>query len=204
MRIVTAQELESWLESGEVVEKDARGPKVVRLQDERLLKIFRPRRRFWLARLIPQANQFAANAKQLAALGVVAPQIEEYFWLNRRLAVSGCLYIPLPGCSLDQLYKRSRSDFIELLPALGSFIYSLHQSGIYFRSLHLGNVLHLPGGGFGLIDFLDMRFYRRPLPKPLVRRNLRHLQGYLQRSHIQDFPWNTLLAAYGQAGSAAK
>ncbi|MEE4465231.1 toluene tolerance protein, partial [Azotobacter chroococcum] len=44
MRIVSAQELEKWLESGRVLEKDARGPKVVALDDGRFLKIFHTRR----------------------------------------------------------------------------------------------------------------------------------------------------------------
>ncbi|MOA54984.1 hypothetical protein D3C78_1786940 [compost metagenome] len=57
-------------------------------------------------------------------------------------------------------------------------------------------MLRLPDGGFGLIDFLDLRCKRGPLSPRLVRRNLRHLQGYLQRSRISDFPWQALLQAY--------
>jgi len=40
MRIVTAQELENWLTSGKVLEKDVRGPKVVALGNGLFLKIF--------------------------------------------------------------------------------------------------------------------------------------------------------------------
>ena len=203
MRIVAANEWQEWLDQGVVLEQDSRGPKVICLKDERLLKIFRPRRRLWLARLTPQASQFAENAAQLASRGVAVPHIEECLWLDKKLAVSGCLYAPLPGDSLDRLYRQSRADFLELLPALGAFIRSLHQRGVYFRSLHLGNVLYLPDGGFGLIDFLDIRFIRRPLPAALVRRNLQHLRGYLERSKISDFPWDTLLAAYEQAAAPA-
>ena len=32
MRIVTAQELESWLASGKVLEKDAKGPKATKVR----------------------------------------------------------------------------------------------------------------------------------------------------------------------------
>ncbi|WP_455230089.1 toluene tolerance protein [Geopseudomonas aromaticivorans] len=198
MRIVTANEWQQWLEQGEVLERDGRGPKVLRLTDGRLLKIFRPRRRLWLARLMPQARRFAANAELLQARQVRAPHVGECFWLDRALAVSACLYQPLPGVSLDRLYHQSREEFDALLPELAAFIHSLHQRGIYFRSLHLGNVLRLPDGGFGLIDFLDLRCKRGPLSPRLVRRNLRHLQGYLQRSKISDFPWQGLLQAYAQ------
>lgn len=202
MRIVTANEWQQWQDQGEVIERDGRGPKVVRLSDDRLLKIFRPRRRLWLARLTPQACRFAGNAAGLQARGVSVPIVGECFWIDRPQAVSACIYQPLPGVSLDRLYRQSREQFDALLPALAAFIHSLHRRGIYFRSLHLGNVLLLPGGGFGLIDFLDLRFKRGPLGRGLVRRNLAHLQGYLQRSRIDDFPWQVLMAAYKRAASA--
>ena len=44
MEIVSANQLEDWVTHGEVLEKDSRGVKVVRLADGRLLKIFRRRR----------------------------------------------------------------------------------------------------------------------------------------------------------------
>lgn len=53
----------------------------------------------------------------------------------------------------------------------------LHRKGIYFRSLHLGNVILTPNGEFGLIDFSDMRIYPWPLPKFMRVRNIRRLRG---------------------------
>ncbi|CDM39096.1 toluene tolerance protein, putative [Ectopseudomonas oleovorans] len=202
MRIVPANELQQWLTQGEVLEKDARGPKVLRQTDGQLLKIFRPRRRLWLARLRPAAQRFASNAERLADRNITTPQISECLWLDPSQAVSACLYSPLPGISLDQLYRRARQEFDALLPELADFIHTLHQRGIYFRSLHLGNILRLPDGGFGLIDFLDMRFKRGPLSARLARRNLEHLRGYLHRSQIADFPWKRLLQAYERQPAA--
>ena len=199
MRIVSAQELESWLASGRILEQDGRGPKVVALPDGQLLKIFRPRRRLWLARLRPQAQRFAENASKLRTLGIEAPRIGEQGWIDHSAAVSFCLYQPLPGQSLDKLFLHERQRFMQLLPALARFIRELHSKGIYFRSLHLGNILLLPEGGFGLIDFLDLRIKRQPLGPALARRNLQHLHGYLQRSRIEDFPWRELLNLYQQA-----
>ena len=204
MRIVPANELQQWLDQGEVLERDGRGPKVLRQPDGQLLKIFRPRRRLWLARLRPAAQRFAGNAERLAERSIAVPLVSECMWLDKAHAVSACLYAPLPGRSLDQLYRHVRQEFDELLPELADFIHTLHQRGIYFRSLHLGNILRLPEGGFGLIDFLDMRFKRGPLSARLARRNLQHLQGYLRRSRIEDFPWQRLLQAYGRPLSASR
>lgn len=149
MRIVTAQELESWLASGKVLEKDARGPKVIALANGLFLKIFHTRRQPWLARLRPAAMRFANNAERLRRADVPVPEVVELLWLDRQAGLSACLYRPLPGQSIEQLYRQTPQQTAQLLPSLASFIYQLHRRGIYFRSLHLGNILLLPDGGHG-------------------------------------------------------
>ena len=197
MRIVSANELQNWLSTGEVLERDSHGPKVVRLTDGSFLKIFRSRRPL-LARWRPEAQRFVRNAERLQAMGIATPQIIECAWLERDQGVNACLYAPLEGTPLDCLFKQQRERFDALLPAFAAYIRQLHERGIYFRSLHLGNVLLLPEGGFGLIDFLDLRFKRGPLRRALVRRNFAHLQNYLQRRKVEGFPWEDLLRAYGR------
>lgn len=202
MRIVTANEWQQWLANGRVIEQDARGPKVIACADGQLLKVFRPRRRLWLARWFSHAQRFTTHAQQLSARGLCVPQVTECLWIERHHAVSACRYVPLPGYSMEQLFQQSPDDFLALLPEFAAFIRELHQKGVYFRSLHLGNVLRLPDGHFGLIDFLDVRFRSNPLSLRLVRRNFQHLHGYLVRNKIEHFPWEALQAHYARAGSA--
>jgi len=202
MRIVTANELQHWLNGGQVLEKDARGPKVVHLEDGRFLKIFRSKRPL-LARWRPEAQRFARNAKALNRLGIATPELLECAWLDPAQGVSVCLYQPLAGASLEKLYNQERALFDVLVPDLAAYIRHLHQNGIYFRSLHLGNLLLLPEGGFGLIDFLDLRIKRAPLSRALVQRNFQHLQGYLQRRKTQGFPWEELMQCYERASKAS-
>lgn len=196
MRIVTAQELESWLASGEVLEKDARGPKVVALTNGLFLKIFHTRRHPLLARLQPAARRFARNAEHLLQTGTPAPQVQEVFWLDSSIGLSACLYHPLPGQSIEQLYRQAPQQVGTLLPSLARFIRQLHQRGIYFRSLHLGNILLLPDGRYGLIDILDLQLKRRALNGWLVQRNFRHLRNYLKRRKLNNFPLRELIAHY--------
>ena len=203
MRIVTANELQDWLRQGDVLEKDSHGPKVIRLPNGELLKIFRSRRNPLLARLRPDARRFAERAERLEGLGIATPSIRECAWIDRDKAVSACLYEPLAGLPLDKLFRDARSEFDDLLPALAAYILKLHRLGIYFRSLHLGNILRTPDCDFGLIDFLDLRFKRRPLGRMLVRRNFAHLQGYLQRRKIEGFPWAELMRCYDEASSSS-
>lgn len=203
MRIVTAIELQNWLSHGEVLEKDSHGPKVVRLNSGQLLKIFRSRRLPILARLQPEAMRFNQCASRLQALDIATPTIDETCWLDRQKLVSACLYTPLEGQPLDKLFQNARTEFDQLLPQLAAYIYRLHRQGIYFRSLHLGNILRTPNDDFGLIDFLDIRFKRKPLGRFLVRRNFAHLHSYLERRKVEEFPWNELLAAYKAASKAS-
>jgi serine/threonine protein kinase len=195
MRTAPASELEYWLSTGEILEQDSRGPKVVQLSDGTFLKIFRNKRPL-LARWRPDAKRFIENAQKLQDLGIATLQPIEGLWLQRRSGISACRYQPLDGISLEQIFKKERLRFDELLPAFASYIAYLHQLGIYFRSLHLGNVLLLADGQFGLIDFLDIKFNRRPLSQALVQRNFSHLHNYLKRRKIQDFPMQELLNTY--------
>lgn len=199
MQIVTAQELENWLAKGKVLEKDPRGAKVVALDNGLFLKIFHTRRHPLLARLQPPAKRFAANARRLLQLGIPAPEVVEVFWLNRSAGLSACLYAPLPGQSIEQLYRQAPEQIDDLLSPLAAFIQQLHRQGIYFRSLHLGNILRLPNSGYGLIDILDLQFKKRPLNRWQIQRNFQHLQHYLHRSKLADFPYEPLVKLYQAA-----
>lgn len=196
MRIVTARELQDWLEHGTVLEKDSRGPKVLLLQNGTILKIFHTRRHPWFARITPPAKRFTQNAETLEELGIPAPKIVETLWLDQNKGLSACIYEPLPGKSLETLLKEEPTEMDHLIPELAAFIFRLHQQGIYFRSLHLGNVLLLPEGGFGLIDFLDLIKKRRRLNDWEAKRNLGHLRRYLQRRKISRFPIDKLIDSY--------
>ncbi|MGK9066714.1 BUD32 family EKC/KEOPS complex subunit [Stutzerimonas chloritidismutans] len=196
MRIVSADELEYWLAHGQVIERDARGPKVIALAEGDLLKIFHTRKHPLLARYSPPAQVFAGNCARLLELGVAAPVVTETFWLNRSVGLSGCLYEPLPGRSLDALIQQPGFLAATLAP-LADFILDLHRKGIYFRSLHLGNILEVESERFGLIDVLDLQFRRAPLNRRHVERNFIHLRSYLQRRKI-EFPFDQLLEIYAQ------
>ncbi|MDR2164248.1 MAG: phosphotransferase [Zoogloeaceae bacterium] len=207
MRAVPAQELEDWIATGETLERDGRGPKVVMLEGEGeglFLKIFHTRRPAWQTRLRPPALRFARNAKALRARGIFAPEVTECLWLDQSRGLSACLYRPLPGISLERLLRQDPAAIPLLLPDLARFIRTLHVGGIYFRSLHLGNILALDPGQtedarhFGLIDILDLECFRRPLGPWRIHRNFRHLRRSLARRAL-DFPIGELRRLYDAA-----
>ena len=162
-----------------LLEADGYGDKVLCLADGSFLKLFRRKRLFSSALFYPYACRFADNAGILRARDLPCPRLIACYRLPH-IARDAVQYHPLPGQTLRQIILRMPEPEPALRhPALacrfGSFVARLHREGIYFRSLHLGNVVLTPQAVFGLIDIADLRFRPPPLRAALCRRNFDHL-----------------------------
>src|SRR5690606_1481936 len=133
------------------LEADSYGAKVYLLGDGNILKVFRRKRLISSALLRPYCQHFVYNARPLAQLGIPTLEVISQYKLPMpgRTAV---LYRPLPGETLLQLSRQEGFSWDEYLPQLIELVRRLHRSGIYFRSLHLGNVVVTPEQRLGLID----------------------------------------------------
>ena len=131
MRIVTANELQDWLSQGELLEKDSHGPKVVRLPDGSLLKIFRSRRNPLLARLRPDARRFlivgsGTQAYWLArSLRHLSPLAEVTIWGRNP---------DLPTRTLDMHISRIRTK-LDLRPQNGFRLAPVYSYGYRLERL---------------------------------------------------------------------
>jgi hypothetical protein len=74
----------------------------------------------------------------------------------------------------------------ELKAAFTRFVIDLHDKGVYFRSLHLGNVVCTPEGRLGLIDFSDLRIHPWALGRYLRARNMRRMMGMAEERDWVD------------------
>lgn len=157
-----------------VLEADQHGEKVLRLQDGNYLKLFRRKRFISSAAWYPYAQRFADNALALRQRGIPCPEVIALYRIPdiRRDAV---LYRPLAGDVLRHVVHSGTAP-ANLVARLGCFVAALHVAGIYFRSLHLGNIVLTPPGSLGLIDIADLRIYHRPLRQGERRRNLARLR----------------------------
>jgi tRNA A-37 threonylcarbamoyl transferase component Bud32 len=89
-----------------------------------------------------------------------------------------------------------------LVKSFGRFMAQLHERGVYFRSLHLGNVLVLENGELGLIDVADLYIYPSSLRHALRQRNLRHVQRYNEdRGWLFEQHLEALLEGYAMIAS---
>jgi len=106
-------------------------------------------------------------------------------------------YQPIAGKTLrDALCARVSND--ALLSRFAKFLARLHQHGVYFRSIHFGNVIVQPASAeLGLIDLADMKFCPRSLNVFYRVRNFHHFFRYRRDAEfIESFGINRFLEIY--------
>ncbi|WP_281646165.1 lipopolysaccharide kinase InaA family protein [Parendozoicomonas sp. Alg238-R29] len=178
MQILTATDYNRLRDGGSVIEADGFGDKVIKLKDGTFLKLFRRKRLLTSELIWPYAMRFAKNAQALVERGIPTVEIKSVYKIPsvERTAVH---YHPLAGETLRQwLAKCNESEKQQLARDFGRFIAWLHRSGVYFRSLHLGNILRMPDERLGLIDISDMRCRNYSLSEGSRLRNFRHMARY--------------------------
>ena len=204
--LLSVEALNSMLSGGEVLEQDERGYKVVRLQTGDILKIFRVRHKISGARIYSHARRFMRNAERLQKLGVSTMVCKQLYHFNHSTDTA-VLYTPLAGYTVKKLLDGHLLNQ-EMAMALGVFIARLHQLGIHFRSLHMGNILVMPDGQYGLIDISDMSIYPWPLFCNTRVRNFRHLCRYPDDiKRLGKLSWESMQEGYfasSQLGAACE
>jgi hypothetical protein len=174
-------------EGAKVLEADQYGEKVLRLADGTFFKLFRRKRLVTSAALLPYARRFVNNALVLAKKGVPVPNVIDLVRIPE-LGRDAVHYRPLEGESLRDMARAGLSPEREqYLKALFTrFVIELHDKGVYFRSLHCGNVICTPDGRLGLIDFSDLRIFPWRLGRYLRARNMRRMHGIVEDSDWVD------------------
>jgi len=197
MKLITADTLQTLIDESRLLEADGFGPKVVESADGRVIhKLFRRKRWLSSALIRPYAVRFSRNALRLQSLGFSTVNVREISYC-RALNYHLLSYDKAPGRSLRELVNEAPRPglFVEL----GQAIAQLHQRGVYFRSLHLGNLLRNDKDDLVLIDIADMRFYSRPLSASKRLRNFRPLLNRVEdRKIITSEYWRVLVDAYSE------
>ncbi|ATR81487.1 toluene tolerance protein [Pseudomonas sp. FFUP_PS_473] len=185
---LTQADLEQLILGAQILEADSFGAKVYLLENGNILKLFRRKRFFSSALLRPYSRRFIDNALRLEAFGIPTLHVLAHYRLDEP-GKTAVLYRPLPGKTLRQISQQPGFSWQKTLPEMVSLIRKLHHCGIYFRSLHLGNIVVTPDSHLGLIDVADMKFLRAPLPERMIKRNVQHFARYLSREQLSEaFP----------------
>ncbi|MFW6094189.1 MAG: hypothetical protein ACODAC_09465 [Pseudomonadota bacterium] len=199
---LSPRELEAHCREATVLVVKGGAPAVLAHRDSEgqplITKIWR-RRATWTSDLLrPYHGRFLRSLATLERLGVPTPR----YRAHGRVPGAGArfvIYEALDGTPLRDLLGRGLD-----VDALARFVARLHEAGIYFRGLHLGNVIRLEDGRLGLIDVQDTRFFRRPLRWRFRERNLGILCSHpADLEYMRDGHWCDLVMAYCRAIGAS-
>lgn len=173
MKNLTLTEFNALSLDAQVLADDEFGKKVLLLNDQSIIKLFRVKRFISQATLYSPARRFAKNAKKLQALDIPTISLIELYNIDsiKRTAVH---YHQLEGLMVRE-YLQTHPIEDSFLSALGKFIAQLHSKGIFFRSAHFGNIIYTPEKTFGLIDISDMSISTSSLSIAKRLRNLKHI-----------------------------
>lgn len=168
--------------------KTRRGkPVILQTPDDQIIKHIYYRKGFSSSRIWPYAVRFINNSKKLALRGFIVPHIVTAYQC-KELACDILVYPMIPGMSVRQHFREDNLDPLKKTP---EFIASLHEAGIYFRDLHLENiVITRSDNSFALIDLASAKCQRKPLSHNMRARNVRHL--------FEEADDSVILSQYGK------
>ena len=164
-------------------------PKVSQTMYGEIVKLFVSKKKWYSSdRYKPYAKRFCDNAHQFNAMSISAPKINKIYFCPE-INTHAVFYNKIFGDGLDALTKNKEYN---LLPEAASFIASLHERGVFFRSMHLSNLVYQNNGKIAVIDISDVRFKKKPLSLYVRYRNLKHTL-----CHREDqLAWRHLDAAH--------
>jgi len=190
--------LEALLEIGEVLDYKGCGkPGVIRVSEAGaealIVKLWYRKPQPTSDLLVPYSVRFRRNSLKLRSRGIVAPEV-----IGWGSICGGTMqfvsYPALPGEPLRHIAPEID------LASVARYVLRLHDDGIDFRSLHLGNILS-NGSDYSLIDVTDCSFSRRPLSlKHRKRRLARFCSHKADSAYLENgSAWREFTAAYCDA-----
>lgn len=186
MNKITIEEFNVITRGSEILMSDIHGVKVLETPDHKIVKLYRLKSRFSSALFYPYALRFLRNSLALKKRGITTVDVESVYsvpGIKRDIVV----YPKLAGTVLRDALKNNadRDSRKALLEHFAEFVAELHNKGIFFRSIHFGNIVVLPDKTFALIDIGDMHFtFWGGLSVWQRLRNFRHMCRYSEDVNI--------------------
>ena len=177
MKPFSLDEYERLVAGSEVLEQDRHGLKVLKTSDGRIVKLFRQKRLISSARLKSYSSRFVDNALTLKSLGIKTVDVESVYYCKpiKRTLV---FYLPIPGQTLRTVLQ-DQTCCADVMKRFAAFFAELHNKGVFFRSIHLNNVIVSEDlNSLGLIDIADMKVVQDQLSLQMRKRNFKHLMRY--------------------------
>jgi tRNA A-37 threonylcarbamoyl transferase component Bud32 len=196
LKPLTLNEYQRLVDNSVILEEDGHGLKVLETSDGHIIKIFRQKRVVSSALIKPYASRFVKNAQVLKKLGIHTVDVVDMFYCPpiKRTLVK---YRPIPGKTLRSVLHSSLH-LDDVMESFVRFFAELHNKGVFFRSIHLNNVIVSDDlNTLGLIDFADMKIASKGLSRPMRLRNFKHLARYkADQESIKTFGLDRFIDIY--------
>lgn len=177
-------------------------PKVFEKNGNTIIKLFYPKKsKLSSDRIWPRAMRFYRNVKKLHERGYNAPIVSKIqFCPESKMYL---MYYPkIAGSDVRYLANNNQ---LHIIKHVAHLMADLHDKGVFFRCIHLENLLYQTNGEFALLDVTDVRFKKKPLNLYARYRNLKHLfQEPLDKNTWQAFGVKEFMHEYFKAVKLSK
>lgn len=145
-------------------------PHVLRAPDNTIIKHIYKRGLWSSSTFYPYAKRFIKNSEALRTLNITAPKVKSFY----KVPEKNChllLYKNLKGSTIrDLAHKGDQNALIHLAKIFAR----LHQQGVFFRDLHMDNIIQQTSDDFALIDVASVSIKRSSLGISQRARNIAH------------------------------
>ncbi len=192
MKVLDAAALRDFIEVGTVLYGSPSQPGIMLTPQDEIVKFFYVRKRVSTSTFFPQAKQFTRNSRKLRELDIPAPVVKEVGYCPEK-SIHMVIYDRLPGADFREHMAEGN---IELLTLLPGYLAGLHDEGVYFRAIHLGNILYHEAS-ISLLDISDLKVVTRPLRVFERARNIAHLiNAQDDKAYIISFGIHRFVSSY--------
>jgi tRNA A-37 threonylcarbamoyl transferase component Bud32 len=170
MQKLDREQLENYISANQILYGTTERPGLMLTPDGEVVKFFYRRKKISTGTFLPQAQRFTTNSRKLLERDIPAPLVKDLIYCNE-IPVHMVVYDRIEGKDLRELCQ---TDGVNGLAHLPDYFAHLHKKGIYFRAVHLGNIL-IHADEISLLDISDLTTQSSPLGIFQRARNLAHL-----------------------------
>ena len=203
MKVLDPNELKQFIKANKILYGTPEHPGIMMSPSGEIIKSFFRRKTISTSTIFPQAIRFEANCRKLFERGINGPIVKDTIYC-KEVPVHMVIYDRLEGVDLRELSQREAKSTLTRLP---EYLADLHAAGIFFRAIHLGNIL-VHNDAMSLIDISDLKTQTSPLGSFRRARNLAHLfnseldkalfLAYGLNQFVEEYIQTSGLSGYGR------
>ncbi len=192
---LSEQELQDFIAEHSILYGTVDRPGLMLSARDEIVKPFYRRKLISTSTLLPQARRFTTSSRKLLEIGVAAPVVKQIIFCPE-YPVHMVVYDRIAGKDFRELVDELGSEQLAILP---TYLAELHRLGVFFRAIHLGNLIY-DGARVHLVDISDLSVRHRPLNALQRARNLAHLfNAEADKPHFASYGVARFLAEYESA-----